>query len=92
MLQREVAADGVLCRAGTPIQSEVKLSTLRVNGGVSLRMSPEAEFGLTFGGEWVELARRFEGSSVPDFATPQQAPSAQRTSSTDAAPIPILGL
>ena len=92
VLQREVAADGVLFRAGTPIQSDVKLSTLRVNGGVSLWMSPEAEFGLTFGGEWVELARRFEGSGVPDFAPPQQAPSAQRTSSRDTAPIPVLGL
>ena len=87
-----MAADGVRFRAGTPIQSDVTLATLRVYGGVSLLMSTEAEFGLTFGGDWVELARRFEGSGVPDFATPQQAPSAQRTSSKDTAPVPILGL
>ena len=92
LLQRDVAADGVRFRAGSPIQADVKLSTLRVNGGVSLLMSTEAEVGLSFGGEWVELSRRFEGSGVPDFATPQQAPSAQRTSSRDTAPIPILGL
>ena len=92
LLRRDVAADGVTFKAGTPIQSDVKLATLRVNGGVSLLMSSEAEVGLSFGGEWVSLARRFDGSGVRDFAPPQQAPSAQRTSASDIAPIPMLGL
>ena len=92
LLQRDVAADGVTFKAGTPIQSDVRLGTLRINGGVSLLMSTEAEVGLIGGVEWVQLARRFEGSGVRDRAPPQQAPSAQRTSFRATGPIPLLGL
>lgn len=91
-LQRDVAADGVVFRAGTPLQSEVRLATLRINGGVSLLMSETTEVGLLFGGEWIELTRRFEGSGVPDPSNAQQAPSARVTSAKDLAPIPLLGL
>ena len=92
LLRREVAADGVVFGVGTALQSEVKLAALRVNGGVSLLMTGEAEVGVLFGGEWIEVSRRFEGSGVPDINNPQQAPSARRTDNKDVAPIPILGL
>ena len=92
LLQRDVAAEFVTFKAGTPIQSDVKLSTLRINGGVSLLMSTEAEVGLSFGGEWVRLALLFEGSGVSNFSPPQTAPSAQRSEARDIAPIPMLGL
>ena len=92
LLRRDVAADGVVFGTGTVLQSDVKLATLRVNGGVSLLMTSEAEVGVLFGGEWIEMSRRFEGSGVPDINNPQQAPSARRTDNKDLAPIPILGL
>ena len=91
-LQRDVAADGVVFRAGTPLHSEVRLGTLRINGGVSMLMSETAELGVLVGGEWMQLTRRFEGSGVPDTGNPQQPPSARVTSAKDLAPIPLLGV
>jgi hypothetical protein len=97
VLQRDLAVDGEVFVAGTPLQSDLGLSTLRINAGWSFLKSAQAEAGLIIGGQWLSTSRRFQGTAVRvDFSAPPGSPptaqAARSSSSGDLAPQALLGL
>ena len=85
VLSRELAVDGTVFPAGTTLRSDLGLSTLGVLGGWSGQAGPNTEAGVLLGGQWVSVSRRFRSAPGP------ANPNSQESSSSDVAPIPLLG-
>ncbi len=61
VLARDVLVDGYAFSAGSTSHSSVEIATLRVNGGYSLLHADGMEWGLSFGGHGLHVARRVAG-------------------------------
>jgi hypothetical protein len=97
LLAGDLQVEGIRYLAGTRIESDQTLATLRINGGWSFYQDPQLEAGLLIGGQWLRLSQRLSGTAtfntfVPPNPNPvPSAPTPLRTVSKDTAPVWSLG-
>lgn len=84
--------------AGTPLEADVGLSTLRINGGWAAWQTDTAQAVLLIGGQWLKISQRLNGTATVDQAppggpAPMPGPPGPRTVDTsDLTPAGLLGL
>lgn len=83
VLPADVTLDGVTWTGGSSLRTDFAFRTTRVSGGFSALRLPQAEFGVSFGGQIVGVRRAFEGTSTS---------GARYTAESDATLQPLLGL
>lgn len=83
VLPADVSIDGATWLGGTVLRSEFSLRTTRISGGYSAVLTPDVEFGVSFGGQILSLRRTLEGTA---------GVGAYGTDDSDSTAHPLLGL
>jgi hypothetical protein len=84
--------------AGTALEADVGLSTLRVNGGWAAWQTDSAQAVLLIGGQWLKISQRLNGTATVDVFPPGSAspvpgpPGPRSVDSSDLTPVGLLGL
>jgi|JI8StandDraft_1071087.scaffolds.fasta_scaffold63212_1 hypothetical protein len=68
VLAADTTVDGTTWAGGTPLRTEFALRTTRISGGYSAVLTPEVEFGVSFGGQILSVRRALEGTHSGGFA------------------------
>lgn len=63
VLPADVAIDGVTWAGGSTLNTEFSLRTTRISGGYSGVLTPDVEFGVSFGGQILSVRRSLDGSA-----------------------------
>jgi hypothetical protein len=72
--------------AGTPLEADVGLSTLRINGGWAAVKTDTTQAVLLLGGQWLRISQRLNGTATPG------PPGPRSVDSSDLTPIGLLGV
>lgn len=84
--------------AGTTLEADVGLSTLRINGGWAAWQSDSVQAVLLIGGQWLKISQRLSGTATVDTAPPGSPnpapgpPGPRSLDTSDLTPVGMLGL
>lgn len=62
VLAADTTVDGTTWSGGTRLRSEFALRSTRISGGYSAVLTPDVEFGVSFGGQILSVRRALEGT------------------------------